>query len=61
MRFSPTANGRLISILQDRLRVRTNLFIPEETKSAKEYTPPETNSPTFNFGMTLKLRRPIKI
>ena len=60
-KFSPTANRVLIDAFQDSLQARTNLFVPEETKTGKTLTEPEADAITFNFEFTLKLRRPIKI
>jgi type IV pilus assembly protein PilM len=60
-KFSPTANRNLIDALQDSLQSRTNLFVPEETKTGATFTEPDADAVIFNFEFTLKLRRPIKI
>lgn len=60
-KFSPTANRVLIDAFQDSLQSRTNLFVPDETKTGKTLVEPEADATTFNFEFTLKLRRPIKI
>jgi len=60
-KYSPTANRNLIDAFQDSLQSRTNLFVPEETKTGATFTEPDADAVTFNFEFTLKLRRPIKI
>ncbi len=60
-KYSPTANRKLISDLQAQLQSKTNLFEPDETKTGRTYTEPEAEALTFNFDVTLKLKRPIKI
>jgi hypothetical protein len=57
----PQENVKLIATFHQFLRDKTNLFVPEETVLGQNYTPPASNAPTFNFEMTLKLRRPMKI
>lgn len=57
--FSPAANNRIASIFLQRLQARTHLFVPKETVVGPLNEPED--SITFNFEVTLKLQRPIKI
>ena len=57
--FSPAANNRIAEIFLQRLQTRTNLFVPKETVVGPLSEPED--SITFNFEVTLKLKRPIKI
>jgi len=60
-RISPSANDDLAFAVQDALH-KSPLFDPKETKlSGPIEQVEETNSVTFSFGVTLKLKRPMKL
>src|SRR5438552_1533492 len=60
-KVSPTANDDLAFAVQDALR-KSPLFDPQETKlSGAIEQVDETNSVTFSFGVTLKLKHPMKL
>src|SRR5207249_3604732 len=60
-KVSPTANDDLAFAVQDALR-KSPLFDPKETKlSGAIEQVDETNSVTFSFGVTLKLKHPMKL
>ncbi len=60
-KISPTANDDLAFAVQDALQ-KSPLFDPKDTKlSGAIEQVEETNSVTFSFGVTLKLKRPMKL
>ncbi|HOX04105.1 MAG TPA: pilus assembly protein PilM [Candidatus Paceibacterota bacterium] len=56
----PEIDVQIAHELERRLQSRTNLFLPEPMLG-HDVKPPEENSITFSFDLTLKLQRPIKI
>jgi len=60
-KFSPTANDDLAFAVQDQLQ-KSSMFDKGGTKlSGSIEQVEETNSVTFSFGVTLKLKRPMKL
>ena len=60
-KLDPSANDKLAYAVQDALR-KSPLFDDKETKlSGSIETVDETNSVTFSFGVTLKLKHPMKL
>src|SRR5205814_4654098 len=60
-RLDPSANDKLAYAVQDALR-KSPLFDDKDTKlSGSIETVDETNSVTFSFGVTLKLKHPMKL
>ena len=60
-KISPTANDDLAFAVQDALQ-KSPLFDPKDTKlSGAIEQVDETNSVTFSFGVTLTLKRPMKL
>jgi hypothetical protein len=55
----PSADDKLMFALQSELR-NSPMFDPEGTKLAEEIKQ-DANQPTFSFGLTLKLKNPIKL
>jgi len=59
-RYSPTANGDLAFAVENELRA-SRMFDREETKLSGPIDNVSENDLTFSFGVTLKLKRPMKL
>jgi hypothetical protein len=59
-RFSPTANVELVYAVEKQLQANP-IFDAKETKLSGEIENVDENAVSFSFGVTLKLKHPMKL